>query len=301
MRIKAAVGGHVLLSTDARGAALGGARERSLLVVQMTLGMARGGLIGIALALLPLHAVEAQTDGRRVAVDDDVWEVSVTPYFWGMEIDGNIDADRVDADFDASFSDIWDNTNFSLMAALEARRDRFVTLVDVFGAELEADDSTAFGFDADSELRQLVIDGKVGWRVLEIPHRNYARNQLDLDLLVGARYQRYRTEIERGTIFGEFEDHERSDWIDALVGMGVRSQLSETIAFRAIGDIGGFGIGSSSRFTWQLFAGLSAEVASRWVFSAGYKVLDNDRDDAVDVQFRGPMVGVTYRFSSPYL
>jgi hypothetical protein len=71
------------------------------------------------------------------------------------------------------------------------------------------------------------------------------------------------------------------------VGAGVRSQLTDRIAFRALGDVGGFGIGASCKFTWGVFAGLALEASPQSAFSAGYKVLDNDRDD-VDLRIHGP-------------
>jgi opacity protein-like surface antigen len=252
----------------------------------------RVALFGLVLGI-GTNALAAEPQRR---LDENRWQVAVTPYLWGPSMDGDIEAGRFDADVSVSFSDVLDATNFMAMAALEARRGRFVTFVDVLGGELEDDETNSRNVSADVELKGILLDAKVGYRVFELPHSELRRNRLELDLLVGTRVHHLRNEIERSGPLLRVEVDETHDWIDALVGAGVRSQLSERIAFRALGDVGGFGIGSSCRFTWGVFAGLSLEASPQWAFSAGYKVLDNDRDD-VDLRIHGPMLGVTYRLT----
>jgi hypothetical protein len=50
------------------------------------------------------------------------WEFHVAPYLWAIAMKGNVTVKGVEADVDLSFSDIWDELNFALMLAYEARK-----------------------------------------------------------------------------------------------------------------------------------------------------------------------------------
>ena len=50
------------------------------------------------------------------------WEFHVAPYLWAIAMKGNVTIKGVEADVDLSFSDIWDELNFALMLAYEARK-----------------------------------------------------------------------------------------------------------------------------------------------------------------------------------
>ena len=50
------------------------------------------------------------------------WEFHVAPYLWAIAMDGNVTVKGFEADVNMSFSDIWDQLNFALMLAYEARK-----------------------------------------------------------------------------------------------------------------------------------------------------------------------------------
>ena len=53
------------------------------------------------------------------------WEFSLAPYLWMAGLEGTVEADRLSADVDVSFSDIWDELDIGVLAAFEARRGKF--------------------------------------------------------------------------------------------------------------------------------------------------------------------------------
>jgi len=50
------------------------------------------------------------------------WEFGVAPYLWALSMNGNVTVKGLEADVDLSFSDIWDELNFAVMLAYEARK-----------------------------------------------------------------------------------------------------------------------------------------------------------------------------------
>ncbi len=254
------------------------ATSRSLMggVVSLLLGPLTGG--GLSLADPEMRANEPEAG----------WKFVLTPYFWGISVDGDIDARRVHADVSADFSDIIDNTNVAAMAILEARRDSWCLVLDSIFAEIEDDDAGLGLIRVDARTRQTVIDGKLGYRL-------WRRAPSTIDVLAGARYVRNRSEIDaRLGPAGRHVD-ETADWLDAVVGLRVRADLTDATSFTVTGDVGGFGIGSSSDVTWSALAALNWRPWQRWSLSLGYKALDIDRDE-VDLRYHGPALGVSYRF-----
>jgi opacity protein-like surface antigen len=64
------------------------------------------------------------------------WEVIISPYIWGTAIKGDVSAGSIDTDVDVPFRDILRDLSIAGMAGAEVRRDRFLLLLDAFGASL---------------------------------------------------------------------------------------------------------------------------------------------------------------------
>jgi hypothetical protein len=59
---------------------------------------------------------------QSAAAEQNGWNFEVTPYFFAAGLDGTAGARGIEADVDASFSDIWDNLDIGLMGLFLARR-----------------------------------------------------------------------------------------------------------------------------------------------------------------------------------
>lgn len=168
---------------------------------------------------------------------DDGWEVVVTPYLWTTAIDGTVEADDASADVHVSFRDILEKLNLGGMGALEVRRGRFLATLDFFGAQLSDDfdagpatrtvgplsfqpagggpivavpatDVAVGPLDVEIDATTIVLDAKLGYRVLDVPWLRRLRGRAGdpdpdgdprrflLDLAIGARYWYMRTEVD---------------------------------------------------------------------------------------------------------
>lgn len=90
---------------------------------------------------------------------------------------------------------------------------------------------------------------------------------------------------------------ETVDWVDAIMAFRVSASITDTISAYALADCGGWGIGSSSQFTWQGVGGL------RWQFSdhlgavVAYRAIQVRRNDLIEkATLKGPMAGLVLRF-----
>jgi hypothetical protein len=96
------------------------------------------------------------------------------------------------------------------------------------------------------------------------------------------------------------EDFEEIDeWVDLAVGARVGLDLTDRWAVMAMGDVGGFGIGSASTFTWHAVGTVNYSLTDRWTLVMGYRALNFDReqgDEEMDLTMHGPIIGATYRF-----
>jgi hypothetical protein len=102
--------------------------------------------------------------------------------------------------------------------------------------------------------------------------------------------------LTAGGIDADFE--ESADWIDPVVGLRLRADLTPKIGVAFTGDVGGFGIGSASKFTWQAMGLVNYRLGERWTMHAGYRAISIDRDGALsaDMVTHGVIMGATWRF-----
>jgi hypothetical protein len=110
----------------------------------------------------------------------------------------------------------------------------------------------------------------------------------------GRHHTRFPGYLLRGVDGKHF--HQTDDWVDPMIGLRIRGDVTEHISLIALGDIGGFSaFSSSSDLTWQGF------LAARWQFSghvsavAGYRALGVQRPGALDnAILYGPLIGFVF-------
>jgi hypothetical protein len=226
------------------------------------------------------------------AAATDGWEFSIAPYLWMFGMDGEVRIRNTSADFDVGFDDIFDNLDFAAIAHMEARKDKFGLYLDPVYGKVSADGNSGAA-DVEVETDLLLIDFGALYRVLD--RRTESGRARVVDLSVGGRYFYTDTDID----FAVLADRDKSsDFVDLTAGGRYAMDVTDRLGLLIGGDVGGFGIGSSSELSWNV------EALAAWSFGragrlwAGYRLLDIDQDDGgssgYDLRISGPLVGYEF-------
>jgi len=235
----------------------------------------------VLITLLALSAVSAPA-----AAQQDEWQISLIPYGWISGMSGTFGALGAVAEVDVSFGDIVENLEVGVLVHVEAQKQRWSVLFDaIFLAVGEGIPEPPGAVDVD----QVIAEVSVGFEVAD-----------GVDLLAGGRWVSIDTTVQVGFDPGDIYKDDQG-WVDPLVGARVRRDLNDRWLVHLRGDIGGFGAGSD--FTWNLEADASVRVTERLSLIFGYRVLDIDYDEGVDLQrflfdagISGPRFGMALSF-----
>jgi hypothetical protein len=241
------------------------------------------------LAMTPVYAEEPWTD--------------LHIYLFATDVEGESQIANVTTDVDLGFDDILDNLDMGFMGYIEQRRGKWSYIGDIAYLKLSADKSTASNnilqVELDADFKQTVFEGFVGYRILE---RKLDTADLGLDLLIGARHTdlEFRLSSE-SALLGLSRSADRSrdeNWTDAVIALRLQHSSRNGWGSMFWVDIGD-GTDSSSK----QFLGLATyQIDYNWKFYGGYRYLNLEYETgsgiskfAVDLDYTGPMFGVSYR------
>lgn len=234
----------------------------------------------------------------------DKWEFIVVPYLWIIGLDGDVTVKGNTSEVDVSFSDLLENLDFAGQAHLEAWKGRFGVLFDPMYAEMSADGDIG-PLDIDVDVEFSIVELAALYRLTgRSPGKNEKRN-LSVDVFAGGRWTYLKSELDIEGPLGiiDLTVEKSKDWLDLMIGARIIADLSERCSVVVRGDIGGFGIGSSSNFTWNAVGLIGYDVSRNKTLYAGYRYLDVDYDDGsgtslfeYEVTTSGPLVGLAFRF-----
>jgi len=227
------------------------------------------------------------------AVDPDKWHFQFSPYFWLASLHGTGGVGNRAVQVDESFGDIWHSLDFALMGVLEARKGKFILLVDTEYVAVSDDRATPGPFfsDVNAKFKTFIFDPEVGYRLYDDPDKGAS-----VDVLGGIRVWHVSTELDFGAgILPALNVQGSRNWVDAIVGLRGKTAVSEKVFVTGKFDLGGGG----SKFTWQLFGGLGYNIKPNIALIGGYRVLDVNYDKnnfLYDMNQRGPIMGLGFRF-----
>jgi hypothetical protein len=100
----------------------------------------------------------------------------------------------------------------------------------------------------------------------------------------------------KGTSGEHFDAH--TTWVDPVIELRVRGDVTRTISLVALGDIGGFSAwNNASSLTWQGMLGSRWQFAKHWAVEGGYRALGVQRSGAVDKAILyGPQISMIFNF-----
>jgi opacity protein-like surface antigen len=241
---------------------------------------------GIFLAATPAMAgtvAISPDEPTLVTTTESGWRVSSSVYGWFTRLDGEMAFNGTTVPVDVPFDEIFDNLKFSFMGLVEVGKGRWSFMGDFFYAKLEPSVTNQLG-TFDSQIEQFVGNYAVFYRVAETPTGHldvYGETDVDIHLNNNTNF----------SASGE------KTWIDPLVGIRFRRDLSEKVFLLGLADIGGFGV--SSDLTWQAMLTLGYRVSDRMSLGLGYRAIGTDYTSGpttYDVVSHGLLLGSQFKF-----
>lgn len=237
------------------------------------------------------------------------WDLAIFAYLWAAGVEAEVETPVGDVEIDQDFVDILADLELGGMALVDARWRRLVLIFDAVYTKT-GDESEVLGglARADVDLTQVVLDAKLGFRVLDFVAPWGDASALNaprvrFDLLAGARYWYNSADVDLNGSFGGFGRHfsPSNDWVDPVAGVRVGAEITRSVGLSVVADVGGLDIGDSSEFTWMVMPSLNWRPWNRVSLHVGYKHLDVERkrpstNNDVDYTMSGPFLGLGFHF-----
>jgi opacity protein-like surface antigen len=208
------------------------------------------------------------------------WDFEIQPYLWVPKLKADVRInDLPEAKVDMSARDVVNDLKFGLMGMVEARNGRWGLVADGFYAKLADSGGANFalrprgpGFDVDAKLtmKQYIMSLAGEYRALE--------GSTPVDVMAGGRYNKIDMEAKvditglgrLGLTAGRNLRY-KNDWVDPYVGVRVVHPIADKWSILGYADVGGFGIGSSSKSTNLLIGGLNYGYSKTTTLKFGYR------------------------------
>ncbi|MHC4939120.1 MAG: hypothetical protein ACYTHK_09145 [Planctomycetota bacterium] len=255
----------------------------------------------VALLLVCSPMMETRADAvDAVAEAPRDWGVGLTIYGWLTGFSVDVDGERITADF----GEVLDITNAGGMFRVTGDWRKWTGYLDYTYADLG--DSTEFQVgSATFNVTQQIVDVRFGYEVWDTRPKPGALGGV-LIVEAGARWWNTRTSIRvrippllPGGEEVDEPESTTSSWWDPVIGVRWRWRADERLAIALNANIGGFGIGDASRYTWEFGFVLNLGLTKRLWLPLGYRILQYARDDdGVDLKntMQGPIIGLSFVF-----
>ncbi|MCX6877337.1 MAG: hypothetical protein NTW21_26540 [Verrucomicrobia bacterium] len=247
----------------------------------------------VALALLPADAGSSAPSIHHPELTTTTaspWTFQFDLYGWAEALNGDIGIKGFSAPVDISFSDILENLDFAVMGAVGIGYGRWNFLADVVYAEI-GNSGTKRGVWVKVEEEQFLGNFALGYEVLQ-------SHTMNLNLYAGARVNSIDVNLQLDDRRGRaFSRSGSKTWVDPILGARFQAEFSDSWFFRAVGDIGGFGVASD--LTWQAMAGFGYRLNDCSSLLLGYRALGTDYANGgftYDLTAYGPVFGFEYKF-----
>jgi hypothetical protein len=261
-------------------------------------------LIFAIVVILAYSSFAQDTDSDFKKVNDRKdWGFSISPYVW---LAGNA-TDVGGEKLRQSFNDLASLTNFGFQMATTARYKRFTATLDWTYAHLGAE----LGNDAlivDAHIYQWIVDPKLGYIFYD--KIDYNEKSViagwSMEANIGAKYWVNDINVDYSFLILDKipidgSIGEKQGWWDLMLGLKTKFVLSKFVLLSVGADVGGFGIGNSSKFAWDFVYSNTFKVSKLLMVSAGYRSFRYNRVDGVGedvlktkVNAYGPFIGVSF-------
>jgi hypothetical protein len=233
------------------------------------------------------------------------WGFVVTPYALLAAQSTDVGGEKIRQ----SFSDLSSMTNAGFQIITGLRYKRWTLAYDGTFATLGVEEMQG-PLAVDVEIIQRIFDLKLSYLIynnFEISDRNVL-DGWSLEVSAGGKYWKNDVDVSYSLIVNDnpiLEDgfRELQEWWDLMIGVKTRFVISPKFLLSVAGNVGGFGIGDSSKFSHDFTYINSFKVSKHVLVNAGfrnfrYKRVDGEGEDELEtvVKVLGPLLGVSIAF-----
>ncbi|MBK9468553.1 MAG: outer membrane beta-barrel protein [Gammaproteobacteria bacterium] len=238
-------------------------------------------------------ALAVQSAMPAAAEDADKCCFRLTPYYWAVGIDGNLEINdeqgSTDIDFNQDIGDVTDNLEFNGSLMLEHNKGNWSNFaaVDYIKTENDDTDINVAGSEIEVEADTLLATAATGYRF-------GAGGDSWVDLLVGVRYGKLDLEFNEKNGPGSINADD--DLVDGIVMLRPRVALGRNWAFSPTASVGA----GDSDLVWELapelvYTNNCCNLEVRFGYrTVNYEIEEGDAE--ADFSFQGPMVGLGFAF-----
>jgi opacity protein-like surface antigen len=249
-----------------------------------------------ALALLAFpQALHAQTAGEG-------WRLSqVTVYGWLPSITGAQQFPDGDPVVDLDSSDVLEALQLAFFGTAEVRNGRLGLVFDLAYVDLGQDGEARGALIPGGDPASASVDTTLLMATAVAAYRFAETSAGWVDVYGGLRFTDLSADVSvdiPGIGFAAARSAS-VDWVDAIVGLRGHRPIADRWSVTGLVDVGGFGIGSSSRLTWQVQGMVDYAFTDSVIGRLGYRYMNIDYRGsrlAVDADIYGPVIGVTWTF-----
>ena len=230
-----------------------------------------GGFVIAALLALPAAAQEG-------------WDWRVTPYLWGLGIEGEVALGVVGREVDVDFADVLDVLAGTALLHVEAQNGEHVLFGDLNWLQVEPEDEIAtIGGVAEAEMDSTIIE------------LGYARDSDGIGFEAGLRYWDFDIEIDPALAAGVTRG---DSWVDGFGGFRHTRDLGSDWSMTTRVNLGAGG----ADLSLGLQIDLARELERGNAIVVGVKFIDVDYEKSsvrgipfvLDTTFFGATVGFTF-------
>ncbi|MTI03768.1 hypothetical protein [Roseibium sp. RKSG952] len=213
------------------------------------------------------------------------WDFVVAPYLWGPEFRTSLDIGP-NPPVDGSKS-IFDILNSAFLIAGEARKGRWA-----IGGEfnyLNLGDNVPIG--PFNDLANWELDGIM--MSLGASYTVFQGSQSRVEAMAALRHW----DLDLSTTVARFTASTDQSWTDPLIGARYHRAINDRWNFSAMGNVGGFGVGS--KFQWEALIQAGWKWTDTTHVVGGYRHLSVDFEggqNVIDLTLTGPYVALAFNF-----
>lgn len=230
-----------------------------------------------------------------------------TPYFWLTQMHGDLTVRGETAAVDVSFSKtldlIFGDLNFAFLGQVEANFGSCGFLLNGVYMNI-APGGQVRNVDFSADFTQTILDAAFTYELGGVSEMMGWSTGSRLELLAGIRYNALTGGLTlTGPSGNRVSASGSQEWVDPIIGSRIRLPYNDCWTFTARGDIGGFGLGKASQFTWNIELMAEYSWSEHCKLIGGWRWLDINYENGsgsmkfgYDMTLSGPVLGLAIDF-----